>query len=251
VAVAAPLLAEHAPPDVRDQWLPMIAAGQAIVTTTFGGDCLAPFADHADLVLAQQGDALVAVPGDAVHARREHSVDGARRLFSVVCCVNDVVELASGAEARDAHERAFDRGALATAAQLLGLADQMLAITVEYVKERQQFGVPIGSFQAVKHRLADALLQIEFARPVVHRAAHSAAHGSPDRSRDVSMAKAYASDAADFTTRQALQCHGAIGYTVEHDLHLYMKRTWALRNAYGDARWHRRRVADLVLGPRP
>ena len=83
-----------------------------------------------------------------------------------------------------------------------------------------QFGVPIGSFQAVKHHLADAALALEFARPAVLRAAWSVAHDEPTRARDVSMAKAMASDAAELVGRKALQCHGAIGYTVEYDLHL-------------------------------
>ena len=125
----------------------------------------------------------------------------------------------------------------------------MLDLTVDYVKERRQFGVPIGSFQAVKHHLADALLQLEFAVPVVYAAAYALANGDPDASRVVSHAKAAAGDATRFVGRQALQCHGAIGYTVEHDLHLYLKRSWALSESFGSSAWHRARVADLVLGP--
>ena len=101
----------------------------------------------------------------------------------------------------------------------------------------------MGSFQAVKHHLADAALAIEFARPAVWRAAWSTAQGAPTRARDVSMAKAMASDAAEVAGRKALQCHGAIGYTVEHDLHLYMKRAWALARAWGDSAHHTDRVA--------
>ena len=106
--------------------------------------------------------------------------------------------------------------------------------------------MPIGSFQAVKHHLADALLQLHFARPAVYRAAWSIAEGEPTRSRDVSMAKAMASDAAALVGRKALQCHGAIGYTVEYDLHLYLKRTWALAPSWGSAAWHRARVAESI-----
>jgi alkylation response protein AidB-like acyl-CoA dehydrogenase len=141
---------------------------------------------------------------------------------------------------------ARDRGALGTAAFLCGLAQRMLDMTVTHVTEREQFGVPIGSFQAVKHHLADALMQLHFARPAVHRAAWSIAEGEPTRSRDVSMAKAMASDAAALVGRKALQCHGAIGYTVEYDLHLYLKRTWALTSSWGTAAWHRARVADAI-----
>ena len=141
---------------------------------------------------------------------------------------------------------ALDRGAWATAAVLVGLGQRMVDLAVTHVSERHQFGVPVGSFQAVKHQLADAHKDLAFARPVVHRAAHSLATGSADRSRDVSMAKALAGDAAWRAGRIALQCHGAIGYTVEHDLHLYLKRTWALAKSYGDAGWHRDRVARAI-----
>jgi hypothetical protein len=117
----------------------------------------------------------------------------------------------------------------------------MLDLTAEYVKERRQFGVAVGSFQAVKHRLADARIALEFARPLVYRSAATldATH--------VSMAMAKAADTALLTARAALQCHGAIGYTTEYDLHLYMKRAWALARSRGDARFHRNRVANAIL----
>ena len=99
----------------------------------------------------------------------------------------------------------------------------------------------------MKHLLADALVRLQFARPVVYRAAHSVAHGSEDRARDVSMAKALASDAAMLACRTALQVHGAIGYTEEHDLHLWLKEGWSLAHSWGDAAWHRDRVADAVI----
>jgi alkylation response protein AidB-like acyl-CoA dehydrogenase len=119
----------------------------------------------------------------------------------------------------------------------------MLDMTVEYVKERQQFGAPVGSFQAVKHHLANALKELAFARPAVWRAASSLSTGAPTAARDVSMAKALASEAASVVARHALQCHGAIGYTVEYDLHIYLKRTWRLARTHGDAAWHRARIA--------
>ena len=146
----------------------------------------------------------------------------------------------------DVAQAAFDRGALATAAQLVGLGRRMLDLTVAYVGERRQFGVPIGSQQAVKHHLADAAMKLRFAAPAVHAAAWSVATGQPDAARAVSTAKALASDAARLTARQALQCHGAIGYTVEYDLHLYLKRAEALSRSWGDAAWHRRRVAATL-----
>ncbi len=146
----------------------------------------------------------------------------------------------------DADDLAFERAALGTAAQLIGLGRRMLGLTVAYVAERHQFGVPIGSFQAVKHHLADARLALEFAAPAVWRAAWSLSQGTDTAKRDVSMAKAMAGDAAHLVGRKALQCHGGIGYTVEYDLHLFLKRTWALEQLWGTTAWHRRRVAASI-----
>ena len=143
-------------------------------------------------------------------------------------------------------ERAFDRGALGVAAQLVGLGRRMLDLTVAYAVERKQFGVAIGTQQAVKHHLADAAMALRFAAPVVYAAAWELSTDAPTASRTVSTAKALASDAARLTARQALQCHGAIGYTVEYDLHLHLKRAEALSRSWGDAAWHRRRVGAAL-----
>jgi alkylation response protein AidB-like acyl-CoA dehydrogenase len=134
----------------------------------------------------------------------------------------------------------LDLLALGAAAQLVGLGQRMLDMTVDYVKQREQFGVPVGSFQAVKHHLADALKELAFARPVVYRA------GADPTTLHISMAKAMASDAASLVARHALQCHGAIGYTVEYDLHRYLKQTWTLARTHGDAAWHRERIATAL-----
>jgi alkylation response protein AidB-like acyl-CoA dehydrogenase len=158
--------------------------------------------------------------------------------------------LASGEAALRAGGLLADHAACATAAQLLGLSDRMITMSAEYAKARHQFGKPIGSFQAVKHLLANARVGLEFARPAVYRAAWSIARRSPERSHDCSMAKALASDAADLSARVALQIHGAIGYTWECDLHLFMKRAWALAAAWGDARTHRSLVLDAALARR-
>ena len=136
---------------------------------------------------------------------------------------------------------AFDRGVVGTAAQQCGLAQRMLDMTADYVRERTQFGVPIGSFQAVKHHLANARVALEFARPLVYRAAATL------ESAHTSMAKLKADEAALLTARAALQCHGAIGYTTEYDLHLYMKRAWVLARAAGDGRVHRNRLSEAIL----
>src|SRR5262249_53392471 len=139
------------------------------------------------------------------------------------------------------------RGAVASAAELVGLARQMLEVTVEYAKTRKQFGKPIGSFQAVKHHLADAHVAVEMAAPAAYRAADALAHGEPDRSTRASTAKALAADAAQLVARKALQCHGAIGYAFENDLHMWMKRAWARSIDWGDAAAHRARVAAKLF----
>jgi alkylation response protein AidB-like acyl-CoA dehydrogenase len=231
--------------------LPAIAAGDAVVTVALDEPNHVVDADVADAVIFVARDRVVIVERSGVQAVRQASIDLTRRLFDTRWDRASETVLAEGDTAAALRARAFDRGALAAAAQLVGLADHMLAVTVDYVKEREQFGAAVGSFQAVKHHLADALLSLEFARPVVYNASYSLAHELDTSSRDTSMAKCAASDAAALVARKALQCHGAIAYTVEYDLHLWMKRVWALSRAWGDATWHRRRVGESVLGPVP
>jgi len=224
---------------------PLMGADGGLVTTDLGGPNI-PTAADADALLLRRGDALVRVAPAEVALEPVQTVDGARR----------AARLAPDADLRAAElvsddpavvERAIDRGALGTAAMLVGLAQAMLDQTVAYVTQRHQFGVPVGSFQAVKHHLADVALALEHTRPVVWRAAWSLAHDVPTRTRDVSAAKAMANETAARAARAALQCHGAIGYTVEADLHLFLKRTWALTRAWGDTAHHTDRVADALM----
>jgi alkylation response protein AidB-like acyl-CoA dehydrogenase len=123
----------------------------------------------------------------------------------------------------------------------------MIDMAADYARQREQFGKPIGSFQAVKHLLADALLKVEFARPAVYAAAWEVTTSHHNARRSVSMAKTFASDAAYRTTRSTMQVHGGIGYTWEADLQLWMKKAWALQRSYGDATFHRRRAAGAIL----
>jgi alkylation response protein AidB-like acyl-CoA dehydrogenase len=241
VAVAAPLLAAL---DVAPEWLRRVAAGEAMLTVGLDGGLVAD-AHAADLAILRDGDTLHAVPRAALTLAAHASVDGARRLFRVTWTPSPSTRLADGVEAACAE--ACDRGALAAAAMLVGLGQRLVEMTVEYVKVRRQFGQAVGAFQAVKHQLADALGGIELARPLVYHAAWSVARARASRAVDVSMAKAAASDAAERAARVALQCHGAIGYSFEHDLHLWMKRAWALGAAWGDAASHRARVAAAIL----
>jgi alkylation response protein AidB-like acyl-CoA dehydrogenase len=188
-------------------------------------------ADFAGLVLLAQNDQMC----DGAAGSEHQSVDPSRRLFDI-----SPDGVAQSADVR----RAYEFGALATAAQLVGAGEAMLAMSVEYAKQRSQFGRLIGSYQAIKHKLADVHIALELARPLVYGAALSLADGSPDTSRDVSAAKAAAAEAALLAARSSLQTHGAIGFTSEHDLSLWLLRVQALRSAWGDPTAHRRRVLE-------
>jgi alkylation response protein AidB-like acyl-CoA dehydrogenase len=223
-------------------------SGDAVITVRVGGATRAGL----HLLARQVGDG-----GWDVHAV-DHpvrilftpSIDATRDLGTVEWVPSPATVVASGDQAVTLLGDLADRAALCAAAQLLGLSRRMLAMAADYAKERHQFGKPIGSFQAVKHLLAGARVRLEFAAPATYRAADSLARRLPDRSVHVSMAKALASDAADLAGRVALQVHGAIGYTWECDLHLYMKRAWALSAGWGDAATHRHRVLAAVLDER-
>ena len=174
---------------------------------------------------AVDADVATLLHGSVGDPRR--SVDTTRHLFEV-----------QGGESFD--DAALDRATLAAAAQLLGCGERLLADSVEYVKQRKQYGRTIGSFQAIKHQLADVRIALDFARPLVLGAALSR------QPRDVSGAKVSAGDAAYLASRVALQVHGAIGYTAEFDLGLWINRVRALVGAWGDASYHRQRIASSL-----
>ena len=160
--------------------------------------------------------------------------------------VDPLRNLAAGTGPDDSH--LLNLGALMAAAQLVGLADAMLSQAVEYAKVRTQFGQPIGGFQAIKHQLASCSVAIEFAKPVVWRAAAAMQAGEPFAAVHVSNAKLAATDAAMLTSETAIQVHGAMGYTYEVDLHFCMKRVWALSGAWGTRAFHVRRIDEAVIG---
>jgi alkylation response protein AidB-like acyl-CoA dehydrogenase len=240
-AVAVPALAEGGHPA-----LAAAAAGSVLVSAAAAGAPVTA-AGEVGLLLLERDGVVHAVAPSAARIEPRSGVDLAHRTADV-SWPSDAGEPLPGVDV--AALRA--RGALGCAAQLVGLASRMLTMTVEYVKERRQFGVPVGSQQAVKHHLADALIRLEHARPVVWRAAYALAHGEPGAARDCSFAKVYAGGAAYTAGRAALQCHGAIGYTLEHDLHLFLKRSWALDASWGTRAEHRAAVAAALLdGPLP
>jgi hypothetical protein len=227
VAVAPILLA-------ADERSAALAAGELIATVALPPAVpRAADADFAGLVLLAEGGTV----HDGAAGEAHESVDPARKLF-------DVTATGVGQQADVA--RAFEYGALFTAAQLVGAGQAMLDTSVEYAKQRSQFGRIIGSYQAIKHKLADVHIALELARPLVYGAALALADGSPDTARDVSAAKAAASDAALLAARSSLQTHGAIGFTAEHDLSLWLLRVQALHSAWGDPTTHKRRVLEAL-----
>jgi alkylation response protein AidB-like acyl-CoA dehydrogenase len=231
--------------DRRNQWLGKIADGSARIALAHPHSPLVADADQASLVLLPRNGKLYAVPPQITRLTAQPSVDASRRLFSVEWepderhCVCD--------DADDLIAQTFNRGALATAAQLLGLTQRMLDLSIDYSVQRKQFGKPIGSYQAIKHHLADVAIKLEFARPVVYRAAHAMAHGEPLCAARVSHAKIAAAEAAHLAARHGIQVHGAIGYAWEMDLQIFMKMTWALDAAWGDRSFHLARMRDFVL----
>ena len=231
-AVGVPALAEAG----NEQWLEPVSSGDAVLALGLQGEPVA-FADVADVLLLGADGALHAVPRDRVRLEPVESFSRARPLFRVLWEPAD-------SERLDVRiEESLERAAFAAAAEAVGVAARLIDMAAEYARQREQFGRPIGSFQAVKHLLANALVKLEFARPAVYAAAWSLATGAPDRGGAVSLAKALASDAAMLAARNSLQVHGAIGYTEEHHLHLWLKAAWALSLAYGDSARHRMRVS--------
>ena len=221
-AVAAPLLADVAPAEICEQWLPRIAGGEAIAILALAATPYVDDAHVADLLLMTDGTTLHAVRRDAVEMAPQPTLDRSRRRFHVQWRPNAANCIAFSAQRHLA--TAADRSALAGAAAALGVARKLLEMATEYAKVREQFGVPIGSFQAIKHQLADVAVAVEFAAPLVYRAAWSLATDQPDRRGHAARACTAARRAAHQAARAALQVHGAIGYTDEHDLHLWLRQ---------------------------
>ena len=226
------------------------ADGSALLIAGAPTDDLVPAAGRADLALLCTGGEVHAVAAGDLSATPQRSVDRARRLARVDWSPTADTLVSDDPSVVD---EVLDRGALAAAAQAIGVGRRLLDVTVAYVAEREQFGRPVGVNQAVKHHCSNVAIALEFAAPMVHKAAWAITHGEGPEggnpSVDVAMAKAMASDAVDLACRSALQCHGAIGYTIEHDLQLWLKRGWALSASWGDAAHHRRRVgAGLLAG---
>jgi alkylation response protein AidB-like acyl-CoA dehydrogenase len=214
-----------------------VAAWMIVAVRTGGAD-----ADGISLLLVDTD-----APG--VSVRTVKSMDQTRRLCSVGF---DGVQVGAdrlvGAEGRgwSVLRKGLDRAQVAISAELCGTAQRAMELAVEYAKTRQQFGRPIGSYQAVAHRCADMLVQVESAKSLTYYAAWAVDNDVPEAPLAAAMAKAYASDAARLVTGAAIQVHGGIGFTWEHDMHLYFKRAKWGETTLGDAVFHRERVAQAL-----
>jgi alkylation response protein AidB-like acyl-CoA dehydrogenase len=224
----------------------------AVAMPALDGDKLfVPDAGIADWIVAaarEGGDlALYLVDAKSVRIAPMTAMDLTRRLYRVSFKKAKGELLARGDAARRALERALDIATVAQCAEVTGAMQRMLEIAVEYAKTRKQFGKPIGMYQAVQHQCADMMLWTESSRSAAYLAAWSLENNTPDARAAVSVAKVYASDACRETGNRCVQVQGGMGFTWENDTHLYYRRAKASEIAFGDATFHRERIARLVI----
>ncbi len=225
---------------------------KAVQMPTLAGEKLfVPDAESADLIVVAARDgnklALYLVESHAVTKTLMPAMDLTRRLYKVKFDHPAAELLVEGDAARKALDHALNVVTVALCAEMTGGMQRMLDIAVEYAKTRKQFGKPIGQYQAVQHQCADMLLYTESARSAAYYAAYTMTEGSPEAPTAVSVAKAYASDACRETANRAVQVQGGMGFTWENDTHLYYRRAKASEIAFGDATYHRERIARLVI----
>ena len=225
--------------------LERIATGDARVAVAHPQERLVADAHVADAILCAHEDAVHLLGPEQATLTPRTGLDPSRRLFELAWIPTTDTELIpTGANLWDS---ALNRGSLGVAAQQLGLTQRMLDLAIDYSAQRKQFGKAIGAYQAVKHLLADVAIQLEFAKPVLLRAAAALAHGLPDAGLHVSHARVAAARCAWTAARQAIQVHGAMGYTWELDLQIFTKRAWALAGSWGDRAFHKARVGAHIL----
>jgi acyl-CoA dehydrogenase len=258
--IAAEAIRLGGSPEQKSEWLPQVAAGQVKLSLATGGRVannggkLTGAVDYVDyahvadcLVVHSDGGGLWLVDphGNGVTVTVRDTLDRSGRLASVR------LDAAEGQQLPGAVlPEVLDRGAVLVANDLVGIARVAFTRTVDYDKTREQFGKPVGSFQIIKHTLADLHVATTMAEHAGWYAAHAIDAQLPDAQLAVSVAKSKASDVARDVTAAMIQFHGGIGYTWEHDAHLFFKRAKRLEYAYGDSATHRERIARLVVDGR-
>jgi alkylation response protein AidB-like acyl-CoA dehydrogenase len=249
-ALFAPLLGA-----LGHELLPAALAGEVTGTVAVAGDdgiweandepvkTFVPEADRVDWVaVVASGPAVTLVQAPA--ARRVTTVDFSRRLFEV--------ETGAGAEPAqpldpETFQAVLERATVALAAEMVGTARRLFDMTLAYAKERVQFDVPIGSFQAIQHKLADMALDLERATGAVYYAAMTIDAKDADRHRATHVAKAAAGAAGTRAAKDGIQIHGGVGYTWEHDLHLFIRHAYGAEHWLGTSDWHHDRLAELLI----
>jgi alkylation response protein AidB-like acyl-CoA dehydrogenase len=244
-AVVAPLLAEFAASAAADEWVPRLAAGQALASLCLDSSGLVTWGHEADVVLVARGDELHLVPAAMIAFELRDSQDVTRRLASADTARLGPATLVT--RDRAAVARAHDLACAGTANALVGVSQRLLDMSVDYSLQRQQFGHVIGSFQTLKHRMADIAVAIEAARGLSWYAAYALSHEPHNASAAARAAKASAAAAGYAAGHGALQIHGGIGFTWEHDLHLWLQRGRALEASYGNGSDHRLALGRAVL----
>jgi len=217
----------------RKMFVPDASAAECLLAIVRSGD---------ELAIAQVHNAA-----SGVSIRAMPSIDRTRHLYAVDFDQVEVEILATGDEAQRALDRAMDIATVALAAEMVGGMERITEIAVDYAKTRKQFGKPIGQFQAIQHQCADMLLLTESSRSAAYYAAWALQENAPDARTAVSVAKSYASEAYREAGNRAIQVHGGMGFTWENDLHLYYRRAKASEIAFGDAAFHRERIARMVI----
>jgi alkylation response protein AidB-like acyl-CoA dehydrogenase len=270
-----PMVQEAGSAAQQAELLPPVAAGERTGTIAFAPDAVTatpegsgyrlqgvaptvsdPAADDIAVVARVAGHAgadgvgVFVVPGSAATATPIAPLDPSRPLAHLeldgVTVGPERVLGEPGPAAATAVERALEVATTAVALDIVGTCQTIFDVTLAYAQEREQFGVPIGSFQAIKHRFADMLISLERARATAYFAALTIAEDDEGRSLATSVAKAAAGDCAAFLAREGIQIHGGIGYTWEHDMHLWVRRVQSGAVLFGSATEHRARIADLL-----
>ena len=242
----------------RERWLPGLVSGEVIATSAWSADAVmgegtlsgtfrfAPHGGSADLLVLSAGDKCLLVEASApgVAITQHVTMDQTRPLATIVL---DNAPAQEVAEHTAANHALHVTGWICLAAEALGGAQATLDRTVAYSQERVQFGRQIGSFQAYKHRLADMMIEIEQARSAVYWAACAVDEGSDEAQIALHSAKAFCADTFHMCAGNMIQLHGGIGFTWEHDAHLFFKRARSIMSMLGDGQWHREQIAALVL----
>jgi alkylation response protein AidB-like acyl-CoA dehydrogenase len=252
VALLAPLLGA-----LGHDLVPAVLGGEATGTVAVAGadgvwspndepvKTFVPEADGVDYVAVVSSGPVVTIVRSP-STRAVETVDFSRRMFEVDAASGSPVSAGQPID-DEALEAVLERATVALAAETIGTARRLFDMTLAYAKERVQFGVPIGSFQAIQFKLADMALDLERATSAVYYAAMTLDAKDTDRHRATHVAKAVAGAAAKRAAKDGIQIHGGIGYTWEHDLHLFIRHAYGSEHWMGSSDWHHDRLADLLL----